>query len=473
MNERHQDYLANPNQSRSIRLSDILPPFPEAPGLQIGTSPLELVGRSQTEQGEVFLARAKPLSSDQTYAILTQLKNINLESQGKAGSVADWLNPVFRESHRKFNAGKWDSLLTHLDAFVEVIEQPGSSSAPWDVTARHLSSDMLYRYLMRNSQFGLRPWYRPGVTYPRAPGYEWSVTSTGVGSLIDTFHQFYKQNGYDYFVPEIARLERFYYLTPKSLTGDPDRVELFNDGRRKWETTLRQLYQLSVDVHSPLLKDFYSRQEKITREFFYTLGDDPAARAMQLVNLIYNNQKTPKLIKEVVTPLADNEQMTFRRVDDSLINVSNIHHDITFKLADDWRRWFHRPDEIVGKQIQPLLCWERFPNGDRSYLFDHTRVEELFPGITQRPDRDTIPDTLAGYLMWVYTQPDVYGQFPEALPLPPTYDETGRLISPKPNRDSTPKMQDMQEGQIPFLAMHWERRFLTDAALLNLENAFL
>lgn len=464
---------SEPQSTKTTTLAALGYQFPEAPGLNIGLTGLELVGKRRIQDGEAYLARTQPITGDELYRALTQIKH-HPRSQGALGSVMDWEDPEFRESHEKFSPKKWKPLLQHLDAFIEVVTPPGASAAPWDIAAYDLSGRMLYSYLLLTPDSSQSYWHHMGYVHPAAEGFNQAAIQTTPGSLIDTYHQFYKQNGYDLLVPALIALEKSGLLYRPVSIEETDHIELFNDGNRSWNISRSQLIRIHNNILNPMMKLFLDQQEKLTREFFYSLGDDPAARAMQLMHITYNQCLSETRVDQLITPTNGFKPTSFQRIDSHRIQITNDGHPVIKNLSRDWMHWFYRPTEIKEKKIQPLFCWERSSAGKREYVYDHRRVEALFPGATTRiSEPETLPDTLAGLMVLAYTQPQIYGKFPDVLPLPPTYDAQGVLISPPPNPDGSPKTQDMQEGQIPFLVMHRDKQLLTDDVFSPLEQAFI
>lgn len=458
---------------RTTTFTEIGYQFPETTGLTMANSPVELLGRKQTEHGVAHMARLPGMDKVQLYALLTQIKPYP-QSQGMGGSMADWRNPQFVAAHRAYNAPMWDNLQSHLADFLKIMDVARSMPAVWEVMAVELSRGGIFDIL--SGQTKEYPYYID-YTAQRVQGFHDAFVDRSPGSLLDTYMRYYQTHGYDRIVPILEIMESEGYIDNRPMTlNDNNSIELFNDGRGKtWRATPFLLRQISGNKRTPMYLTLYNAHEAMTRDFMCSLGDDPAQRALQLMHITYNHKMAKKRLHKVrFGNYLSISTSIFERINDTSVRHINRRwrEQRDIDLADDPNMWFFQENEFKPKNIQPLICWETTPEGDRRYLFDHDEVETIFPGATGQPDRYSQPDTLAGFLGMVYTHPDMYSKFPPELPLPSVVDEFGNELSPGLTATGKPIKQAMQEGQVPFLAMHRAKHFMTEEVFGPLEKAY-
>lgn len=112
--------------------------------------------------------------------------------------------------------------------------------------------------------------------------------------------------------------------------------------------------------------------------------------------------------------------------------------------------------------VQPVLCWETRADGTRRYLYDNEEIEKYFPGSLAQQVKGLRRNPLTGLLMTAYLQPERRGHFPKEMKLPKVLNQAGQEEGPDDH-------QPMQEGQIPLLAMYFDRVFLRHEMFAKLE----
>ncbi len=458
--------------------------FQEPEDVRLLDTPITPIATVTHGPDTYYLARfSTTFTADGFYNLLTAVKP-HPASQVKRGAVADWANPFFVENHKELHPAKWDELNKNLPFLTEFMTED-TVDTYWNYAADHISGPEFFEYKANPD----KPVEGNAQGYKYRKGYiiNHMLANPSLGFLLDTFSKYVHTNGYREMSTLLEWLEISSFIPPK-----PDNPLMFGNGSfviardrsqklERWTTTAQMNKINSLLIRSRQENEATIRIEQtmktLAHNFILSLGKEPTDRALKLLHIAvqgiplgYSKQKFFDEPLDETTVSADWGTSvlyrTFSKTDGTIIS-SDEYPSMQYSLDNNKSWWFHDAGVNLGRTVSPILCWSN-DGHERKYIYDMEEVSTLFKDkIFHSPTGKGSDNSFVGYMGLAYLTPQVRSFFRHTMGLPKVKDDkTNKMTGPD-------NEQDMQEGQVPLLAMYFDKYFLQRGTVLPaLESKF-